>query len=124
MAQSRQDNEEDSQNGQAFSSFLVHTPNRNWAEGSPQSTAPKTPQKPHDRSNRRWNTSMARKNILRKVGKALVGLAAGGICLSPLQAQPPASRAETGGQAAERAGAPLTIDKEVTLAADGSFRAT
>jgi len=67
---------------------------------------------------------MARKNILRKVGKAFMGLAAGGICLSPLQAQPPAPRGVTGGHAAESAGAPLTADKEVTLAADGSFRAT
>jgi hypothetical protein len=67
---------------------------------------------------------MARKSILRKVGKAFVGLAAGGICLSPLQAQPPAARGESGGQAADNAGAPLAVDKEVTLAADGSFRAT
>jgi hypothetical protein len=67
---------------------------------------------------------MARKSILRKVGKAFVGLAAGGICLSPLQAQPPTTRVESGGQAAESAGAPLVVDKEVTLAADGSFRAT
>jgi hypothetical protein len=67
---------------------------------------------------------MAGKSILRKVGKAFVGLAAGGICLTPLQAQPPASRVESGGQATESAGAPLAVDKEVTLAADGSFRAT
>jgi hypothetical protein len=67
---------------------------------------------------------MARKNILRKVGKAFVGLAAGGMCLSPLQAQPPAPRGETGGQAAEGADTQLKVDKEVTLAADGSFRAT
>jgi hypothetical protein len=67
---------------------------------------------------------MARKSILRKVGKAIVGLAAGGICLSPLQAQPPGARVESGEQTAESAGAPLAVDKEVTLAADGSFRAT
>jgi hypothetical protein len=67
---------------------------------------------------------MARKNILRKVGEAFVGLAAGGMCLNPLQAQPPAVRVQPGGQAAESAGAPLAVDKEVTVAANGSFRAT
>jgi hypothetical protein len=67
---------------------------------------------------------MARKSILRKIGKAFVGLAAGGICLNPLQAQPPAARVQPGGQTAENAGASLAVDKEVTLAADGSFRAT
>src|SRR5260370_39258832 len=67
---------------------------------------------------------MARKTIRKKVGRAFVGWAAGGICLSPLQAQPPLPRGETGGQAAESPGTQLTVDKEVTLAPDGSFRAT
>jgi hypothetical protein len=67
---------------------------------------------------------MAWTNIVNQVGKSFVGLAAGGMCLSPLQAQQPASRAEPAGQTAENAGTPLAVDKEVTLSPDGSFRAT
>jgi hypothetical protein len=52
------------------------------------------------------------------LSKSLVGLAASSICLTPIYAQQPLPRVELGAQPDEAAS-----EKEVTLSADGSFRA-
>ena len=56
------------------------------------------------------------------IGKSMVGLAAVGLWASPLQAQQPLPRLDLGAMAEEGAG-PQSAEKDVTLAADGSFRA-
>lgn len=52
------------------------------------------------------------------VNRTLVGLAASSVCLSPIYAQQPLPRVEIGARAEDAAS-----EKEVTLSADGSFRA-
>src|SRR5262245_59530538 len=52
------------------------------------------------------------------VNKSLVGLAASSVCMSPVDAQQPLPRVELGAQPEDAAS-----EKEVTLAADGTFRA-
>ena len=55
------------------------------------------------------------------IGKSMVGLAAVGLWPSPLPAQQLLPRMDLG--AAEEGAGPQAAEKEVTLAADGSFRA-
>lgn len=61
---------------------------------------------------------MSRMTVRGTVGTCLIGLAAAGVSIRSVQAQQPLPRIDMG----ERAGQPAA-DKEVTLAADGSFRA-
>src|SRR5207245_2928009 len=66
---------------------------------------------------------MRRMQGLKKTGKLLAALTASGICLAPALSQQTHSSADTGKKAPERSAHEATVDKEVTLAADGSFRA-
>src|SRR5262245_31381766 len=56
------------------------------------------------------------------IAKSVVGLAAGGICVIPLQAQSPLPRIALGNQG-EEVLQPQATEREVTLSIDGSFRA-
>jgi len=65
---------------------------------------------------------MACTKVLKRTGKLLTGLAAGGMCLGPLRAEQPPAVVAPDHQAAASSGERLGVDKEVTLAPDGSFR--
>jgi hypothetical protein len=62
-------------------------------------------------------------SLAKKVGKACMGLAAGGMCLNPCLAQQGNSGAAPASKGAQAVSPQKTADKEVTLAPDGSFRA-